>query len=93
MKAIWNNHVIAESNDTIIVENNHYFPLDSVKSEYLKSNDAHTTCPWKGLASYYTLSVDGMENNAAAWFYPDPKDAAKHIKDYIAFWKGVKITE
>jgi len=93
MKAIWNNHVIAESNDTIIVENNHYFPLDSVKSEYLKPCNKQTTCPWKGLASYYTLSVDELENNAAAWFYPDPKDAAKHIKDYVAFWKGVKITE
>ncbi len=93
MRAIWNNQVIAESSDTIIVENNHYFPKESVKEEYLKHSSTHTTCPWKGLASYYTLSVDELENNAAAWFYPDPKDAAKHIKDYVAFWKGVKITE
>ncbi len=93
MKAIWNNQVIAESNDTIIVENNHYFPKDSVKAEYLKPCAIQTTCPWKGLASYYTLSVDELENNGAAWFYPEPKDAARHIKDYVAFWKGVKITE
>jgi uncharacterized protein (DUF427 family) len=93
MKAIWNDQVIAESNDTIMVENNHYFPLESVKAEYLENTDTHTTCPWKGLASYYTLSVNGKKNPDAAWYYPQPKEAANHITNYVAFWKGVKITE
>jgi uncharacterized protein (DUF427 family) len=93
MKAVWNNQVIAESDETIIVENNHYFPKESVNPQYLKPSDTHTTCPWKGLASYYTLEVDQQENRDAAWYYPEPKDAAKNIKDYIAFWKGVKVTE
>jgi uncharacterized protein (DUF427 family) len=93
MKAIWNNQVIAESNDTIVVENNHYFPKESVKVEYLKETDIHTTCPWKGKASYYTLEVDGKENQDAAWYYPEPKEAATNITNYVAFWKGVKITE
>ncbi len=85
MKAIWNNQVIAESNDTVIVEGNHYFPADAVKKELLKPSDTHTTCPWKGLASYYSLTVDGKTNEDSAWFYPEPKEAAKEIKDYIAF--------
>ena len=93
MKAVWNNQVIAESDETIVVENNHYFPKESVKPQYLKPSDTHTTCPWKGLASYYTLEVDQQENRDAAWYYPEPKDAAKNIKDYVAFWKGVKVTE
>ena len=93
MKATWNNQVIAESSDTVVVENNHYFPKESVKAEYLQPSDTHTTCPWKGLASYYALDVDGMKNSDAAWYYPHPKPAAENIKDYIAFWKGVKITE
>jgi uncharacterized protein (DUF427 family) len=93
MKALWNNHVIAESDQTIVIENNHYFPKESVKDEFLKPSDTHTTCPWKGLASYYTLDVDGQQNKDAAWYYPDPKDAAAQIKNYVAFWKGVKVTE
>jgi len=93
MKATWNNRVIAESDATIVVENNHYFPKNSVNTGYLRPSDTHTTCPWKGLASYYTLDVDGMQNPDAAWYYPDPKPAAENIKDYIAFWKGVKITD
>ena len=93
MKALWNNQVIAESNDTVIVENNHYFPKSSVKAEYLKESNTHSTCPWKGLASYYTLEVDGKQNPDAAWFYPEPKSAAENIKDHVAFWKGVKITD
>ena len=93
MKAIWNNQVIAQSNDTIVVENNHYFPKESVKAEYLKETDVHTTCPWKGKASYYSLEVDGKENQDAAWYYPEPKEAATNITNYVAFWKGVKITE
>lgn len=93
MKATWNNAVIAESDDTIVIENNHYFPPESVKQEYLQSSETHTTCPWKGLASYYTLNVDGKENKDAAWYYPEPKDAPAEIKGYIAFWKGVKVSE
>lgn len=92
MKALWNGQVIAESNDTVVVENNHYFPRDSVKAEFLKESNTHSTCPWKGLASYFTLDVDGKQNTDAAWYYPDPKDAAKNIKDHVAFWKGVQIT-
>jgi uncharacterized protein (DUF427 family) len=93
MKAIWNGQVIAESDDTKVVENNHYFPLQSVKTEYLTTSDTHTTCPWKGLASYYSLTVDGQTNQDAAWYYPEPKSGASQIKDYVAFWKGVKVVE
>lgn len=93
MKAIWNNQVIAESDDTIVVENNHYFPKDSIKTEFLKASATKTTCPWKGLASYYTLDVDGKQNPDAAWYYPEPKAAAAQIANYLAFWKGVKITQ
>ncbi|MBO0938662.1 DUF427 domain-containing protein [Fibrella sp. HMF5335] len=91
MKAIWNGQTIAESNNTVVVENNHYFPKESVKAEYLTDSSTHTTCPWKGLASYYSLTVDGKTNPDAAWYYPDPKDAASQIKDHVAFWKGVKV--
>jgi len=90
-KAVWNGVTLAESNNTIVVEGNQYFPPDSVQREYFKESDTHTTCPWKGLASYYTLAVDGRENKDAAWYYPSPKDAAKQIKDYLAFWRGVKV--
>jgi len=92
MKAIWNQEVIAESNDTIVVENNQYFPSDAVKKEFLKASDTHSICPWKGEASYYSIEVDGKLNKDAAWYYPDPKDAAKEIKNYIAFWKGVQVS-
>jgi uncharacterized protein (DUF427 family) len=93
MHAIWQGSIIAESDETVVVENNHYFPADSVHMEYLKPSDTHTTCPWKGEASYYTLVVDGKENIDAAWYYPEPKDAACEIKGYIAFWRGVEVTE
>ena len=93
MKAEWNNQVIAESDATIVVENNHYFPLEAVKKEFLKPSSTHSTCPWKGIASYYSLDVDGKQNPDAAWFYPEPKDAAKQIKNYVAFWKGVKVSQ
>jgi uncharacterized protein (DUF427 family) len=93
MKAIWNGQVIAESNETIIVEGNHYFPASSVKSEFVQESSKHTTCPWKGEASYYSLAVEGKINPDAAWYYPAPKDAAKHITDYVAFWKGVQIAQ
>ncbi len=91
MKAIWNGQTIAESDNTVVVENNHYFPKDSVKAEFLADSTTHTTCPWKGLASYYSLTVDGQTNPDAAWFYPEPKPAANQIKDHVAFWKGVKV--
>ena len=91
MKAIWNDTVIAESDDTVIVENNHYFPRHSVKAEYLKASDLQSSCPWKGTAKYYSLTVDGKVNENAVWFYPDPKNAAIEIKDRLAFWKGVVV--
>lgn len=93
MKAIWNGQTIAESDDTVVVENNHYFPKEAVKSDYLVDSDTHTTCPWKGIASYYSLSVDGQLNRDAAWYYPEPKSAASQIKDRVAFWKGVKVVD
>jgi uncharacterized protein (DUF427 family) len=88
MKAIWNGQTIAESDDTVVVENNHYFPKESVNAEFLTDSSTHTTCPWKGLASYYSLSVDGKTNTDAAWYYPEPKPAASEIKDHVAFRKG-----
>jgi uncharacterized protein (DUF427 family) len=91
MKAVWNNKVIAESNDIVSVENNSYFPESSVKKEYLKESDTHTTCHWKGIASYYNLEVDGKENPDAVWYYAEPSEAAKEIKGRVAFWKGVQI--
>ncbi len=90
-KAVWNGVVLAESDATVIVEGNHYFPPDAIKREYFQSTDRHTTCPWKGLASYYDVAVDGQVNPGAAWYYPAPKDAAKAIAGYVAFWKGVKV--
>lgn len=93
MKAIWNNKVIAESDATKIIENNHYFPADSVDKNFFKESDTQTSCPWKGVASYYTVAVDGNENKDAAWYYPNAKPAAKEIEGYVAFWKGVKIEE
>lgn len=91
MKAIWNNEVIAESDDTVVVEGNHYFPAGSIKQEFFKATDTHTVCPWKGTASYYTLSVNGAENKDAAWYYPETSELAKNIKGYVAFWKGVEV--
>jgi uncharacterized protein (DUF427 family) len=93
MKAIWNNKVIAESNKTIIVERNHYFPPESIKKEFFEESSTHTTCPWKGVASYRTVIVDGKQNRDAAWYYPAPRELAKGIKNYVAFWKGVTIVE
>ena len=92
MKAIWNGTLIAESNDTLVVEGNHYFPLESVKPEILRASNHQTSCPWKGMASYYSLEVAGETNTNAAWFYAEPKDAAKEIKGRVAFWKGVQVT-
>ncbi|MGM0464140.1 MAG: DUF427 domain-containing protein [Bacteroidota bacterium] len=93
MKAVWNNRVIAESDNTVVVENNHYFPPGSVNSGYLASSETHSTCPWKGEASYYDINVDGRVNKDAAWSYPRPKEAAKEIQEHVAFWKGVEISE
>ena len=92
VKAEWNGEVVAESDDTIVIEGNHYFPPDSINKEYFQLNDNHTTCPWKGIASYYDLIVNSKVNQDAAWYYPEPKEAAKEIKGYVAFWKGVKVT-
>lgn len=92
MKAIWNNTVIAESNHTIVVENNHYFPAEAVNQQFLQPSTTHTTCPWKGQASYYTIHVNGQVNKDAAWYYPQPKEAAQQIKNHVAFWKGVTVT-
>jgi len=91
MKAIWNGKIIAESDETINIENNHYFPPSAVNMKFLKKVETHTTCPWKGEASYYDIVVDGEVNTDAAWYYADPKPMAKGIKNYIAFWKAVKI--
>jgi uncharacterized protein (DUF427 family) len=91
-KAEWNGALIAQSDDTIVVENNHYFPRDSVRTELLRDSETHTVCPWKGTASYFSIEVDGQVNPDAAWYYPIPKDAAAEIKDYIAFWHGVTVT-
>ena len=90
-KATWNDVTIAESDNCVVVEGNQYFPPEAVKREYLQESDTHTTCPWKGLASYYSLEVNGQVNKDAGWYYPEPKDAAKQIKDYVAFWHGVKV--
>ncbi|PZO03150.1 MAG: hypothetical protein DCF29_12440 [Alphaproteobacteria bacterium] len=91
VQATWNGTVIAESDDTVVVEGNHYFPADAVTDGVLKASDTQSTCPWKGTASYHTVVVDGQENRDAAWYYPEPKDAAKEIKGRIAFWKGVTV--
>lgn len=93
MKAIWNRQTIAESDNTVVVENNHYFPADSLKREFLTDSTTHTTCPWKGVASYYSLTVDGKTNPDAAWYYPEPKAAASQINGHVAFWKGVQVVK
>ena len=93
MKAIWNNTIIAESNDTIVVEGNHYFPEDSINKEFFAPSETHTVCGWKGTASYYDVVAGGATNKDAAWFYPDAKDDAKNIENYVAFWKGVQVVE
>jgi uncharacterized protein (DUF427 family) len=93
MKATWEGAVLAESDHTVVVEGNHYFPSDSIKREYLQISDKHTTCHWKGIASYYHVQVGDKQNADAAWYYPEPKAAAKSIKDHVAFWRGVKVAE
>lgn len=90
-KATWNGTVIAESDATVVIEGNHYFPSESIRKEYFQPSATHTVCGWKGTASYYTLAVEGKMNPDAAWYYPTPKDAAKEIAGYVAFWKGVSV--
>jgi len=90
-KAVWNGVVLAESSDTRVVEGNHYFPPESVKWEHFTDSASHTVCGWKGTASYYSINVNGETNRDAAWYYPEPKDAAGQIKGYVAFWHGVEV--
>jgi uncharacterized protein (DUF427 family) len=91
VKAIWNGQLIAESIDTVVVEGNHYFPLRAVQKEYLEDSSHTSVCPWKGTANYYTLNVDGKKNEDAVWYYQEPSNAARQIKDRVAFWKGVSV--
>ena len=98
VKATWNGVLLAESNDTIMIEGNHYFPPESAKMEYFEKTETHTTCFWKGLANYYNVVVDGETNKDAAWYYPVPKEGSiervgKDFTNYIAFWRGVEIEE
>ena len=90
-KATWEGAVLAESSQTVEVEGNQYFPPDAIRNEYFKASDAHTVCPWKGTASYFDIEVNGKSNPGAAWYYPNPKPAAKQVKDHVAFWKGVRV--
>ncbi len=92
-KAIWNGAILAESDDTKVVEGNHYFPPDSINREYFRESSHATTCPWKGLAGYYDVEVDGQVNRNAAWYYAQPSSAAEQIKDHVAFWNGVKVVK
>ena len=93
MKATWHNADLAESHKTIVVEGNHYFPPETINRDYFQESSTHTTCPWKGQASYYNVVVDGEVNKDAAWYYPEPKDAAAEIKNHVAFWRGVTVEE
>lgn len=93
MKAIWNDAVIAESDQTVVVEGNHYFPRDTVADDFIRESSATTVCGWKGTANYYDLIVNGQTNEQAAWYYADPKPEAANIKGYVAFWKGVQVTD
>ncbi len=93
MKAIWNGATLAESNETIIIEGNHYFPFDAINKGFFRASETRTVCGWKGTASYYDIVAGGKTNKDAAWFYPQAKDAAKEIENHVAFWKGVEVTE
>lgn len=92
MKAFWKGQLIAESDDTKVVEGNHYFPKEAVKKNFIKESATHSVCPWKGEASYYHIEVDGELNKDSAWYYPNPSKAAEQIKNHVAFWKGVEVT-
>lgn len=93
MKAIWQNTILAESDRTVVIEGNHYFPPSSIKREYFSPSETHTTCHWKGVASYYHINVGDQSNADAAWYYPEPMTAAKQIKDHVAFWRGIEVRE
>lgn len=93
MKAIWKDELLAESDDTIVIENNHYFPASSLNMNFFKKSETTSKCPWKGTANYFSIIVNGEINKDAAWYYATPKGAAKEIKDYVAFWRGVEIIE
>ncbi len=93
MKAVWNDATLAESDKTVVVEGNHYFPPDSINKEFFRPSKTHTTCPWKGEASYYDVVVDGETNKDAAWYYAETKSAADEIRGYVAFWRGVRVGE
>jgi uncharacterized protein (DUF427 family) len=93
MKATWQDTILAESDKTIVIEGNHYFPPNSIKPEYFSPSETQTTCHWKGIASYYNLQVDDKSNADAAWYYPEPKEAARLIKGFVAFWRGVNVSE
>ena len=93
MRAIWRGQTIADSDDTVVVEGNHYFPMDAVKQEFFTASETSTHCPWKGDASYYNVEVDGDVNKDAAWYYPAPMPAAEEIRDHVAFWRGVEVSE
>ena len=93
MKAIWNNKILAESEETVVVENNHYFSAASLNMAFFIPSETTSHCPWKGEASYYSIVVDGEENTDAAWYYLEPKEAAKEIKDHVAFWRGVEVVK
>ena len=93
MKAVWNGQILAQSEETVVIENNHYFPASSLNMEYFKGSDTTTHCPWKGDASYYSILVDEKENKDAAWYYPSPKQAATELRNHVAFWRGVEVSE
>ena len=93
MKAIWNDVVLAKSNKTVVIEGNHYFPVESLNKEYFKNADTHSVCHWKGTASYLDVVVENELNQDAAWYYPDPSGLAKGIRDHVAFWKGIKVVK
>jgi uncharacterized protein (DUF427 family) len=93
VRAIWNGAVLAESDETVVVEGNHYFPPEAVRGEHIEPSEEQSTCPWKGVASYFDVVVDGDRNPAAAWYYPEPKEAAAAIADHVAFWRGVAVEQ
>ncbi len=90
-RAVWNGAVLAESDETIVVEGNHYFPPDAINEEFFQDSSSRTRCFWKGTASYYDVMVDGQANHDAAWYYPDPSQQASHVRGYVAFWRGVRV--
>ncbi|MEV0396232.1 DUF427 domain-containing protein [Polymorphospora rubra] len=92
-KAVWNDLVIAESTDTVVVEGNHYFPRAALRDDLIRESDTHTICPWKGTASYYTLELDGARSQDAVWYYADPKPEADMVRDRVAFWKDVRVVD